>query len=192
MDDPEQAKAFQDSYNQYMEEKQARQQLPHYEHYDSPTIPSHGPGGLDEPGLESWFLYWDKVASPFFNSVPAYDLYNATSKGGWRATRYAFNTSFIEAGVAGFRQYYQNSQNPSLSTNVKMGRAVLIGGEAGLIDYLAGIAGGVFGAAGAGVGGPIGAGLGYIGGNVLTTRVGEHLANDFNQNWASKVFGDFP
>jgi hypothetical protein len=139
--------------------------------------------------LESWFLFWDKVASRFFNSIPAYDLYNATSKGGWKAMRYALPTSVIEAGVAGFRQYYRDQ---SLSPIERTERAFLVGFETYVTDRAAGIAGDVFGLAGYGVGGPVGAGLGYIGGNVLTTRIGDHLWADFNQDVASKALGAFP
>ncbi len=148
--------------------------------------------GFSDPALEAWFIFWDNVALPFFYSVEAYDVYRFTSKGGYRAFRYALPTGLIEAGVAGFQQYYRDTWYETLSPGQRFSRPVIYALETYITDRLAGLAGGAGGAIGASSAGPVGAFLGFFAGNALVTTAGDRVWADINQNHLSVYFGAFP
>jgi hypothetical protein len=137
------------------------------------SYPSTDPSGFYDPALEAWMLFWENVASPSFDMVDAYDIYNLTSKSGWKAIRYSLPTGLVEASVASFRQYYRDSWYQSLNLGQRITRAIIIGGETLATDYLAGVAGGTGAVIGGAVLGPLGAAAGYLGGNALVTEAGD-------------------
>jgi len=142
--------------------------------------------GFSDPALEAWFSFWDDVALPFFDSVEAYDVYRFTSKGGYRAFRYALPTRYIEAAIAGFQQGYVDNNNSSLSTYAKGVRILTVSVETLAIDYAASAVGGVGAALGAELG-PPGAFAGFFIGTTLGTAAGDLFFSSINQEW--NLFG---
>ena len=141
-------------------------------------VPSYE--GFSDPKLDAIFEFFEKVVDPINDIVSMEDIYNMSSRGGWKAARYSMNLGIVEAVVQGSRQAYRDSWWQNLTPGERIARAVVVGGEALVTDAIADKVGNGYRAAGFIVGGPLGAAGGNLAGNTFATNVMDRI-------WKEKV-----
>jgi hypothetical protein len=139
--------------------------------------------GYSNPDLDALYAYWERILVPFNDILSADDIYRITSKGGWRASRNAFNLGFLEAIAQGGRQVYRDSWYQTLTPTQRLLRPIVAGAEALATDGISGLVGNGYAVAGFTVGGPPGAFAGKLAGATYATHVMDRFWTEkFNPN----------
>jgi hypothetical protein len=153
-----------------------------------PNAADSGFSGYSDDQLDALYKWWDLAVRNLNDVAWANDIYNLTSRGGWKRMRYGLNLTVLEGIVQASRQVYRDSWYQTLTPQQRALRPLLVGLEAMGTDVVAGVAGRNFGAAGLAVGGPPGAFGGYLAGNAATTRSMEGMWTTwFNPMFASEL-----
>ncbi len=161
-----------------------------------PEPPIYGPpepsilsdGRYVNPELEAIVAFWDYIVSPFADGLDMHEAYVLASSKWYKTAVWTLPTGYIEAGVAGYRQYYRDSWWESYNPVQRTLRIGIVASETLAIDRASSAAGTVAGLTGGSVAGPWGAAGSYGVTAYGTTKAGNDLATKFNR-WVFPTFG---
>ncbi|WKZ38421.1 MAG: RHS repeat-associated core domain-containing protein [Anaerolineales bacterium] len=141
------------------------------------------------PNANELLLYWDYILSPLEDGLDMHEAYVLASSKWYKTAVWTLPTGPIEAGIAGYRQYYKDSWFPKTYTPAqRSARVLVVSMEALAIDGISNALGTIAAGGGGSALGPIGAAGGYGVTAYAASKAGHNLADKFN-TWIFPIVG---
>ena len=133
-----------------------------------------------DPGINTQLVFNERFVLPLLKGIDISEVYGLTNTQLFKFAKRGLPLTTLEAAVAGGRQWYQDANSGYKYNGVQQFlRIAISGGEAAAIDGLSTLVGVAFGSAASEI--PIvGTVVGYGGGSILTSYVGEGIVNEIN------------